>query len=71
MLSGISPGSLLIILLIVVLLFGTKKLRNVGADLGSAIKSFRKASREGNEGVEHENNDSDRVIENNAHRNDD
>ena len=31
-----------IVLLVVVLLFGTKKLRNVGGDLGSAIKSFRK-----------------------------
>ena len=33
-------------LIIVVVLFGTKKLRNVGADLGSAIKSFKKSSRE-------------------------
>lgn len=32
----------LIVLLVVVLLFGTKKLRNVGGDLGGAIKSFRK-----------------------------
>lgn len=32
----------LIVLVVVVLLFGTKKLRNVGSDLGSAIKSFRK-----------------------------
>ncbi len=31
-----------IVLLVVVLLFGTKKLRNVGADLGASIKSFRK-----------------------------
>jgi sec-independent protein translocase protein TatA len=31
-----------IVLLVVVLLFGTKKLRNVGGDLGSAIKSFRR-----------------------------
>lgn len=69
MLSGISPGSLLIILLIVVLLFGTKKLRNVGADLGSAIKSFRKASRDGKEEVEH--TDGDKIIENNAHSKDD
>ena len=46
MLSGISPWSILLILVIVVVLFGTKKLRNVGADLGSAIKSFKKSSRE-------------------------
>jgi sec-independent protein translocase protein TatA len=32
----------LIVLAVVVLLFGTKKLRNAGSDLGSAIKSFRK-----------------------------
>tara|TARA_B100000927_G_scaffold226491_1_gene186192 strand:+ start:588 stop:779 length:192 start_codon:yes stop_codon:yes gene_type:complete len=46
MLSGISPWSILLILIIVVLLFGTKKLRNVGSDLGSAIKSFKKSSRD-------------------------
>ena len=31
----------LIVLLVVVLIFGTKKLRNIGADLGSAVKGFR------------------------------
>ena len=31
----------LIVLLVVVLIFGTKKLRNIGADLGGAVKSFR------------------------------
>ena len=41
--GGLSIGSLLLILAIVVLLFGTKKLRNVGGDLGGAIKSFKKA----------------------------
>ena len=46
MLSGISPWSILLILIIVVVLFGTKKLRNVGADLGSAIKSFKKSSKD-------------------------
>jgi sec-independent protein translocase protein TatA len=42
-LSGISPLSLMLILLIVVALFGTNKLKNIGSDLGSAIKSFRRA----------------------------
>ena len=32
----------LIVLLVVVLIFGTKKLRNIGEDVGSAVKSFRK-----------------------------
>lgn len=40
---GISPMQLLIILVIVVLLFGTKKLRGLGGDLGSALKGFKKA----------------------------
>jgi len=34
---------LLIILLIVVLIFGTKRLKTIGGDLGGALKSFRKA----------------------------
>lgn len=41
--GGISIWQLLIILLIVVLLFGTKRLKGIGADLGSAIKGFKKA----------------------------
>lgn len=40
--SGISPMSLFLIFLIIILLFGTKKLRNIGEDLGHAFKSFRK-----------------------------
>lgn len=46
-LGGISIWQLLIILVIVVLLFGTKKLRNIGSDLGGAIKSFRKSMKDG------------------------
>ena len=44
--GGISVWQLLIILVIVVLVFGTKKLRGTGADLGAAIKSFRKSVKE-------------------------
>lgn len=43
MLSGISIWQLLIVLLIVVMIFGTKKLRNMGGDLGGAVRSFKKA----------------------------
>ncbi len=46
---GISIWQLLIILAIVVLLFGTKKLRNIGGDIGGAIKSFRSAVKDGEE----------------------
>jgi sec-independent protein translocase protein TatA len=41
--GGISVWSLLLVLAIVILLFGTKKLRNIGGDLGGAIKSFKKS----------------------------
>ena len=37
------PTELLILLVIIALLFGTKKLRGMGGDLGSAIKSFKSA----------------------------
>ena len=43
---GLSPGHLLLLLLVVVLIFGTKKLRNIGEDLGAAVKSFRKGMQE-------------------------
>lgn len=42
-LGGISIWQLLIILVIVLLLFGTKKLRNLGSDLGGAIKGFKES----------------------------
>ena len=41
--GGIGPGSLILILLIVILLFGTKRLRSMGSDLGSALKNFKKS----------------------------
>lgn len=42
----------LIVLLIVVLVFGTKKLRNIGGDLGGAVRDFKKAMNDGKEGLE-------------------
>lgn len=41
--GGIGMSELLIILLIVVMIFGTKKLKDIGSDLGGAVKGFRKA----------------------------
>lgn len=46
MIGGISVTQLLILLVIVMLVFGTKRLRNIGSDLGSAIKGFRKGVEE-------------------------
>jgi len=44
---GISIWQLLIILALVILIFGTKKLKNIGGDLGSAVKGFKNAMKEG------------------------
>jgi sec-independent protein translocase protein TatA len=44
---AMSVPQLLIILVIVALIFGTKRLKEVGGDLGSALKSFRKAMNTG------------------------
>jgi sec-independent protein translocase protein TatA len=41
--SGIGIPSLILILVIVILLFGTKRLRSMGSDLGSALKNFKKS----------------------------
>lgn len=61
--GGIGPGSLLLILLIVVVLFGTKKLRNIGADLGGGLKSFKKAMKDGDDNASEKDK-----IEQNANR---
>jgi sec-independent protein translocase protein TatA len=44
---GLSIPHLLIVLMIVILVFGTKRLKNIGADLGDAIKGFRNAVKDG------------------------
>lgn len=49
MLSGISIWQLLIVLVIVIAIFGTKRLRTLGSDLGSAVKGFRSAMNEAEE----------------------
>lgn len=49
MFSNIGPWQLLIILVIVLAIFGTKKLRNLGSDLGGAVKGFRSAMNEAEE----------------------
>ena len=51
-LGGISIWQLLIILVIVILIFGTKRLKGLGGDLGGAVKSFKKAVNEGEDGKE-------------------
>ncbi len=43
----LAPRHLLIILLVVLLVFGTKKLKTLGADLGGAVRGFKQAMKEG------------------------
>jgi len=43
MLSNVSIWQLLIVLVIVIAIFGTKKLKTIGSDVGSAVKGFRSA----------------------------
>lgn len=54
------PLELFIVLIIVALLFGTKKLRSLGGDLGSAIKNFRGALKEGDDVQEQGNSPADK-----------
>ena len=55
--GGIGIWQLLIILLIVVMLFGTKKLRNLGSDLGGALIGFKTAMKDDQAEVESEESD--------------
>jgi sec-independent protein translocase protein TatA len=69
-LGGISIWQLLIILAIILVLFGTKRLRNLGSDLGNAVKGFRKAMDDGEkaEAGKLPPSDPDRTIEGSATR---
>jgi sec-independent protein translocase protein TatA len=64
--GGISIWQLLIIAVIVVLLFGTKKLRNLGGDLGSAIKGFKNAVTDEKDSTAQTGNDADTLTDNTA-----
>ena len=67
-LMGIGIWQLVIILLIVLLLFGAKRLRNIGGDLGSAIKGFRSAVKDGENGEngEAKSQDPNRIVNDNV-----
>jgi len=70
--GGISIWQLLIVLVIVLLLFGTKRLRNLGGDLGNAVKGFKKAMGDEEKKAENEperlEKADDKVIEGEATR---
>ncbi len=64
--GGISIWQLLIIAVIVVLLFGTKKLRNLGGDLGSAVKGFKSAIGDEKDAAKSADNTSNNTAEKSA-----
>ena len=59
---GISIWQLLIVLGIVILLFGTKKLRNLGGDIGSAIKGFKSAVKDSEDSEKNQIEDQDENV---------
>lgn len=72
---GISIWQLLIVLAIVILLFGTKKLKNLGGDLGDTIKNFKKAVKDGEQegantsaNLEKKEDEQGTIIEGEAHK---
>lgn len=63
---GIGIKELIVILVIVMLVFGTKKIRGIGSDVGGWIRDFKKALKDGQEEGQAEAADSKRVIEGEA-----
>ncbi len=62
-LGGISIWQLLIILVIILLIFGTKKLRNIGSDLGGAVKGFKDSMKDEKDGDKGEQEGSQKTPE--------
>lgn len=69
--GGISIWQLLIIAVIVVLLFGTKKLGSIGSDLGASIKSFKKVIKDDDEKQDKSSQDADFTAKSIADKQDD
>jgi len=58
----------LIVLVIVMLVFGTKKLRNIGSDLGGAVKGFKEGMKEGTASAKQVEEQAGTTIEGEAHK---
>lgn len=59
---GIGIWQLVIILAIVLVLFGAKRLRNLGGDLGASVKGFKEAMKDGDKAAQEKTADAERVI---------
>ncbi len=60
---GLSPAHILLILVVVVLVFGTSKLKNLGKDLGGAVKGFKEAMKDPEEQARLDKEQKDRTVE--------
>jgi sec-independent protein translocase protein TatA len=63
MFGRIGIWELLLILAIVILIFGTKKMRNLGGDLGAALRNFKSAVKEGDQDSERKQEDGNKLPE--------
>lgn len=59
--GGISIWQLLIVLAIILLLFGTKKLKNIGSDLGGAVKGFKGAMKDAQEAAKDKDSEPEKL----------
>ena len=64
--GSISPVHWLLVLVVVILIFGTKKLRNLGSDLGSAVKGFKDGMKDGSSAEEAASKPAGQVANNQA-----
>lgn len=60
---GLSPAHLILILVVVILVFGTSKLKNLGKDLGGAVKGFKEAMKDPEEQARLDKEQKDRTVE--------
>ncbi len=65
---GLSPAHLILILVVVILVFGTSKLKNLGKDLGGAVKGFKESMGDGDKAAADKNLDDNRTLDGSAKR---
>ncbi len=60
---GLSPAHIILILVVVILVFGTSKLKNLGKDLGGAVKGFKESMKDPEEQARLDKEQQDRTVE--------
>lgn len=65
---GLSPAHIILILVVIILVFGTSKLKNLGKDLGGAVKGFKESMKDPEEQARADKELNDRTVEGAAKR---